>query len=310
MAPPDLPARNRRRVVVVCLLLAAGVAFWWWQRPGEDSQIASAVAHEPMAAGASSGTHAGVAVGADAASQPPGHAEDAAPPARASAALPEGSAYSAAASPTAPGATPSGTQVVADAKPDDDRVPRDWHPCAPGSTAPELYRIASDTRTAATGAASARIESLVVNPSPAAAGYCQFISAASYRGKRVAYSAHLRTRSASPGARLAIRADAADGRVVASANMRRERIPGTTDWARYTLVIDVPADADALMVGAVLMSSGTMWFDDATLEIVDESWPLTQLDHDFVRYSHPALAALPPQILNPGFETIAPRQPR
>jgi hypothetical protein len=46
---------------------------------------------------------------------------------------------------------------------------------------------------------------------------------------------------------------------------------GTIDWQPHEVVIDVPADADGLSIGAVLQGVGTLGVDDASLEVVDPS---------------------------------------
>ena len=150
------------------------------------------------------------------------------------------------------------------------------------------YRIASDSTNAWSGSSSALIASREAQRNPGGASICQAISAAAFKGKRVSLSAHLRTVNAVPGAHLTFRADAADGRVVASNAMARHWSPGTTAWTPHSIVIDVPDSAEVIMVGAALMNIGSVWVDDVAIEVVDSDWPVTQPAPPVTRYAVPA----------------------
>jgi hypothetical protein len=54
-------------------------------------------------------------------------------------------------------------------------------------------------------------------------------------------------------------------------NMIGRPFRGTADWARADVVLDVPADAFAIYVGAVVVGSGTVWLDDFQLDSVPRS---------------------------------------
>lgn len=169
------------------------------------------------------------------------------------------------------------------------------------------YRIASDTTNVWKGSASAVIASLEARPNPSGASICQAISAAPYRGKRVAFSAHLRTSNAVPGAHLTFRADAADGRVVAFSMMARHWIPGTAAWAPHSIVIDVPESAVVIMVGAALANTGSVWVDDVAIEVVGADWPVTESAPPVTRYAVRAdPASVSYQLRNAGFEETIP----
>ena len=51
-------------------------------------------------------------------------------------------------------------------------------------------------------------------------------------------------------------------------------VKGTRDWARYSLTLAVPPQADRVRVGATLEGKGTVWLDDAEFEIAGR--PLTR----------------------------------
>ena len=43
---------------------------------------------------------------------------------------------------------------------------------------------------------------------------------------------------------------------------------GTTDWTRYEIVLDVPAEAQRLAFGILLAGGGQVWMDDLKFEVV------------------------------------------
>jgi hypothetical protein len=191
-------------------------------------------------------------------------------------------------------------------------LPRHWVPCfsaaGPNNTEYELF---SDATVAHGGKSSAAIRSLTARPQPAGAGLCQFVAADKYRGKRVEFAAMLRTQAVVPGAHLMVRADARDGRVLAFDVMRGAWIPGTHDWLRQSIVIDIPEQAVAIMLGVGLVNVGAVWIDDATLASVDSSWPLTQRGAPPTHYSLPPdTGRLGPDLQNADFEETRPAPAR
>ena len=299
-------------MVVLCLLLAGGVTWWWiTQRDSaaeEDGDRATAAAAHDGAPGASDASGAGKsAANSGAAARDANY-----PPAPPTAASP-GAATAAPpmeprdARPPAPGlASALQERNLSPDTPEERRRFRYWYPCAPGAQVDSGdYEFWADKGSRITGTYSARISSLVATPSPTGAGFCQTFRADEYRGKRVAYSGHLRTWQGMPGAQLVIRADAKDGRIVALANMRGGVVPGNFDWFRHTLVLDIPENAQLIMVGAVLINTGSVWIDDVDLQVVDDTWPLTQPVSGAQGYSgtQPAVMAnLPPRLQDGSFE--------
>lgn len=45
-------------------------------------------------------------------------------------------------------------------------------------------------------------------------------------------------------------------------------VKGTRDWARHSLTLAVPPQADRVRVGATLEGKGTVWLDDAEFEVL------------------------------------------
>lgn len=95
-------------------------------------------------------------------------------------------------------------------------------------------------------------------------GFAQAAKADAWRGRRVAMSAWIKTAYAD-SAHMWLRIDAAD-RVLAMDNMNKRGIVGTTGWARYEIVMDVPDDAAALVFGVFLMGAGRLDFDNLRFE--------------------------------------------
>jgi hypothetical protein len=311
-------ARGRLGLAVVCILTAAGLAwrFISTQPEGNSSQIAATMASPRENLQSESASHA-TAVGADPATEAARSSNDPAAGGRgerdsgagaAMIATPETSAISpSAASTAAPGLAATLEDLgVKPTSPEPRRRFRFWYPCAPGAQANSGdYEFWADSTLRVTGSHSARISSHVPTPSPAGAGFCQMFRADEYRGKRVAFSGHLRTRNSMPGGQLVIRADARDGRIVAQAQLREGVVPGDLDWYRHTLVIDIPESAHLVMVGAVLINTGSLWIDDVSLEVVDAGWPLTSPARGPSGYSgtQPSVMVnLPPRLQDPGFE--------
>jgi hypothetical protein len=120
------------------------------------------------------------------------------------------------------------------------------------------------------GARSVRIDN--VGPEPFGSIY-QHVPASQYVGRRLRFSAWLRTADArgsvtGGGGVLLIQA-MQGGAPLAWNHMRDTPVRGTQEWARYSLELDVPAAADQVEVGAMLHGPGTLWLDDAELEVVE-----------------------------------------
>ena len=141
---------------------------------------------------------------------------------------------------------------------------------------PSGYVLGIDRADAYSGEASATLASKA-EFLPGFGGLIQQISAAQYQGKRIRYSAAIKTSGVKYWAGLWFRADGADGTVVAFDNMQApgRSLHGDTGWQRYSLILDIPVDAAAISFGAVLSGGGKIWFDAVQIEVVDTNVPLT-----------------------------------
>lgn len=133
----------------------------------------------------------------------------------------------------------------------------------------------------------------------------QTLDATAWRGKRVKFSAQLKTDSDSQGfSGLWMRLEAADGRLVSFDNMgaKERRLYGTTQWTASQLVLDVPETASIANFGFVLSGTGRAWMDDVRVEVVDQKTPVTARTRQYEIF-HPVPKKGPPsELRNPGFE--------
>jgi hypothetical protein len=97
-----------------------------------------------------------------------------------------------------------------------------------------------------------------------------------YQGKRIRFSAKVKTDNVVK-AQLWLRVDQPDGTRQID-NMGNRPIMGTTDWARYECVMDVPAGSSNIAFGLILTTSGKAWIDDATIEEVGQNVATTDMN--------------------------------
>jgi hypothetical protein len=143
-------------------------------------------------------------------------------------------------------------------------IPAHWQSCG---SANESYVIRSERAVVYNGLASASLASRTRDaPADRFGAFCQATLGEPFRGRRVYFSAYLRTEAVDGGARLWLRADA-HGMPVAFDNMGINFIRGTHEWARYTVVVDVPLEADRLFYGVALQGPGELWVDNASFAI-------------------------------------------
>jgi hypothetical protein len=295
-------------IAASALLLLLAIIFW---RPAGESGIAPAEADGSAAARAAA-LSGSVDDNAPAGSEPAATRGDLATPEPEELAAPAAVARSsdAPAEPVAMDglAALATTLDRARAEPETERFPRYWRRCSSiAGNASAGYRIASDSTIVWRGTASVVIASREAQPNSGGASICQWISAAAFKGKRVAFSAQLQTLNAVPGAHLTFRADAADGRVVAFSAMARQFVPGTTGWTAHSIVIDVPDSADTIMVGAALANTGSVWVDDVAIEVVGADWPVTESAPPVIRYAvRVDPSSVSNQLMNAGFEETVP----
>ena len=93
------------------------------------------------------------------------------------------------------------------------------------------------------------------------------LSAQAFIGKRITVRGFLKTQDATYAA-LWLRADDASG-AVAFDNMQGRQLTGTRPWTAAQVTIDVPANAETLVIGAMQVGTGTAWVDDLRVEVAE-----------------------------------------
>jgi hypothetical protein len=96
----------------------------------------------------------------------------------------------------------------------------------------------------------------------------QMFKADDYRGKRVRFSASVKTEKVANWAGLWMRVDGPQREILAFDNMQARPIKGTTDWQRQEVVLDVAPAANAIGIGILVNGIGEAWLDDVRFEIV------------------------------------------
>jgi hypothetical protein len=179
-------------------------------------------------------------------------------------------------------------------------------------SAPSDFVVTLDREVRTNGKGSALISSRRDT-----AGYAtmfQTSAATPVRGKRVEFSADIRTRGATGGANLLLRAEDARGRTVAFDNMvssyigdqrpyqfGNRGITGDSEWSTHHVVVDIPDEARVITYGLSMFGAGKAWIDNARLEVVSNEVATTAPD---IRQSPAPLSVMP---INPASLTRSPR---
>lgn len=138
---------------------------------------------------------------------------------------------------------------------------------------PAEYESGVDTAASYNGHASAFLKA----KTPSVDGFgtlMQDFRAGHYLGKRVRFSAFVKAGGLQDWAGLWMRVDKGSQQLTFD-NMQDRAIKGTTNWQRYDVVLDVPADATGVFFGVLLSGSGEVWVNGAKFETVGPDVPTT-----------------------------------
>jgi len=113
-----------------------------------------------------------------------------------------------------------------------------------------------------------------------AAGWAQVlqeISAANYRGHRVMFRGVAKVEKMPAGALMYVRVDGPGTSEFASATTEKQSVKfsGTTDWRNFSLVVNVPKQAQDLLLGLAANGPGDLWVADMEFKVVDNNVPLS-----------------------------------
>ena len=157
---------------------------------------------------------------------------------------------------------------------------------------PAAYLVGVDREETHDGLPSAYAKSI----EPAIEGFggmMQMCDAHNFLGKRLRLSAWMKTEDAKDGgAHLWLRIDAKEGgAMLGFDNMDSRPVKGTTEWKNYSIVLDVPANADALAFGFFIDGTGRAWVSGVRLEEVgpdvpttgasEKKWPIAPVNLNF-----------------------------
>lgn len=101
--------------------------------------------------------------------------------------------------------------------------------------------------------------------------------AETWRGRRVEVRAELRGGAVDGWAGLWMRVDGPEGRVLAFDNMQNRALRGTSSFKWYSVVLDVPLDAQKVTFGVLLHGPGAVFIRELVFEEVDVNVSSTDL---------------------------------
>ncbi|MEN0642367.1 AraC family transcriptional regulator [Alkalicoccobacillus gibsonii] len=143
---------------------------------------------------------------------------------------------------------------------------------------PYNYEMGIDHEVVHQGKGSAYLKSKTVLDTEEFSTMMQQCKAEKFRNKRIKFSGFIRTQELENLASLWMRVDNATGDVLQFDNMSNRPIKGTTNWNRYSIVLDVPEQSSVLSFGVILTGKGTVWADHFSFEEVNEDTPTTNLE--------------------------------
>ncbi|MEK4299930.1 AraC family transcriptional regulator [Oceanobacillus sp. FSL W8-0428] len=143
---------------------------------------------------------------------------------------------------------------------------------------PFSYEMGVDHEIVHQGKASGYLKSKTVLDSTNFATMMQAFKANQFVDKRIRLSCFIRTKDVETYAGMWMRVDDTMEDVVQFDNMSNRPIKGTTNWNRYSIVLDVPEKSAVISFGIILSGQGTVWSDQFTFEEVDENTPATNLE--------------------------------
>ena len=147
-------------------------------------------------------------------------------------------------------------------------------------------------------------------------GMMQMCAAENFLGKRLRYSAWMKTENTNDGgAHLWFRVDGKETNAMLQFdNMDSRPVKGTTDWQQYAIVLDVPANAAALAYGFFVQGTGQAWVSDVKIEEVGVDVPSTNMTRTKpsilpnspvnLGFADSDAAGMPPNVSKPGKDEV------
>jgi ketosteroid isomerase-like protein len=132
------------------------------------------------------------------------------------------------------------------------------------------FLIGTDTAVKYGGNASAFIKSKHTENSMIGTGLGQQIKADEYRGKRIRLNGWVKGEMNLGHAFCWMRVDDAEGEVLSFDNTLDEGNVLRPDWARFSIVLNVPEKSAVIYLGFQFAGRGQAWLDDWQLEVVGQ----------------------------------------
>lgn len=155
----------------------------------------------------------------------------------------------------------------------EDVLPLGWYK---GGNNPQDYIVGVDYIESMTGKASAFIKA---KPGLVSgfAELTQELKADNYRGDRVKLSGYLKVEMVTGWAGMWMRVEDRDGDDLSMDNMETRPVKGSSDWIKYSVVLDVPLNSEKISFGLLLKGKGQVWVDNFIIERVGTNVPVTDL---------------------------------
>jgi transcriptional regulator with XRE-family HTH domain len=152
------------------------------------------------------------------------------------------------------------------------RIPKGWFA---GGDAPDKYEMGLDPAVMYENRPSVTMKA---GPDPAEfAALVQSFKAEWYHGKRLRFSAAVRSVEIECCTALFMRIAGTGDQLLAFDNMRNRQITGTTEWTHHAIVLDVAENAESIQFGFLMAGKGQAWMADVHLDVVDRSVPTTDI---------------------------------
>jgi hypothetical protein len=104
-----------------------------------------------------------------------------------------------------------------------------------------------------------------------------------YLGKRVKMTGYMKTKDVKNWAAFWLRVDRKESLTpftFDNMHVGKDRsVKGTTDWTKYEIVLDVPAQASNIAFGALIAGTGQIWFNNIKFDTVYFSLPITGIEN-------------------------------
>jgi hypothetical protein len=114
-----------------------------------------------------------------------------------------------------------------------------------------------------------------IQDQPIPGKFFQTVDATALRGNRIHFEADMRTKLANRRAGIWIRADDANGRLVAIKQALLigpdHTSSGNVDWTTVDVELDIPSEALVVSYGLTIGGTGQTWIDNARIDVSDSA---------------------------------------